>query len=100
MIQAQTRLMTSKTHFSFEFQYTDASQATQAERDKVMDSLGPTLQALFATGDAAATVEESDSHKGSNNKIVELVTTLEDAQIAEILKRFCEQHAVTFSALE
>ena len=92
--------MVDKTHFSFEFQYTDASQATQAERDKVMASLGPTLQALFATGDAAATVEVSDSHKGSSNKIVELLTTLEDTQIGEILKRFCEQHAIAFSALE
>ena len=42
----------------------------------------------------------SDSQKGDNNKFVELVTTLQDAQIAKILKAFSEQHGVTVTALE
>ena len=92
--------MVSKTHFSFEFQYTASSAVTQAERDQVMASLGPALQALFTTSDAAATVEVSDSQKGSGNKIVELVTALDDTRIGEILKRFCDQHGTVFSALE
>ena len=92
--------MVSKTHFSFEFQYTDTSQATQADRDKVMESLGPTLQALFAAGDPSALIEVSDSHRGSSNKIVELTTSLDDTRIGEIIKGFCAQHALAFSALE
>jgi len=42
----------------------------------------------------------SDSHKGSDNKIVKRVTTLQDPQIAAILKAFSEQHGVTVNALE
>jgi hypothetical protein len=37
-------------------------------------------------------VQVSESHRGANNKIVELVTTLWDGQIASALKRFCETH--------
>jgi hypothetical protein len=48
-----------------------------------MASLGPSLQKVFAATDPSATVAVSDSHKGSGNKIVELVTTLQDAEIAE-----------------
>jgi len=42
----------------------------------------------------------SDSHKGSDNKIVKLVTTLQDPQIAAALKAFSDQHGVTVTALE
>ena len=42
----------------------------------------------------------SESHKGNGNKLVELTTTLADAQIAEILKVFSAQHGVVVAALE
>lgn len=90
--------MNPKTNFSFEVQYTAGSAETGP--DGVMASLGPSLQKAFATTDPAATVAVSDSHKGSSNKIIELVTTLQDAEIADILKAFSGQHGVTVSALE
>jgi len=92
--------MSVKTNFSFEVQYAQGSSAGKDERDGVMASLGPSLQKLFAAGDPAATVTVSDSHKGGGNKIVELVTTLQDAQIAGILLAFSGQHGVSVSALE
>lgn len=92
--------MSQKTNFSFEVQYPAQSATTQAQRDEVMSSLGPSLQALLAAAGSPATVVVSDSHKGSDHKIVELVTTLQDLQIAEILKAFSEQHGVTVNALE
>jgi hypothetical protein len=92
--------MNPKTNFSFEVQYTTASTPAQAGPDGVMASLGPSLQKLFAATDPSTTVAVSDSHKGSGNKIVELVTTLQDAEIAGILKTFSEEHGVTVSALE
>jgi hypothetical protein len=92
--------MTMKTNFSFEVQYLAKSDSTQAERDEVMTGLGPRLQQLLAAGDSAATVAVSDSHKGSGHKIVELTTTLQDPQIAVILKAFSAQHGVRVTALE
>ena len=92
--------MRVKTNFSFEVQYPAYSDSTQSQRDEVMDSLGATLQALLAAQDSAASVAVSDSHKGSDNKIVELTTNLPDAQIAEILKSFSAQHRVKVSAVE
>lgn len=89
-----------KTNFSFEVQYPQQSDSTQAARDAVMDKLGPLLQTVLAAGDSAANVAVSDSHKGPNNKIVELTTTLQDAQIAAILKAFSAQHGVRVEALE
>jgi hypothetical protein len=89
--------MNPKTNFSFEVQYPAGSGAAP---DSVMASLGPSLQKVFATTDPSATVAVSDSHKGSGNKIIELVTTLQDAEIADILKAFAGQHGVTVSALE
>jgi hypothetical protein len=89
-----------KTNFSFDVQYSATSDSTQAQRDEVMDSLGPTLQKLLAAQDKAATVMVSESHKGNGNKLVELTTTLADAQIAEILKAFSAQHGVVVAALE
>lgn len=65
-----------------------------------MTSLGPSLQKVFAATDPSATVAVSDSHKGSGNKLIELVTTLQDAEIADILKAFSGQHGLTVSALE
>lgn len=92
--------MSSKTNFSFEVQYIEGTSARKDERDGLMASLGPSLQKLFAVGDPSATVTVSDSHKGSGNKIVELVTTLQDGEIASILQAFSGQHSVTVSALE
>jgi hypothetical protein len=92
--------MTMKTNFSFEIQYLAQSDSAQAERDAVMGDLGPRLQKLLAAGDPAASVQVSDSHKGSNHKIVELTTTLQDAQIEAILKAFSAQYGVRVDALE
>lgn len=92
--------MSQKTNFSFGMHYPAATSAPEAQRVQLMASLGPTLQALFAAGDGAATVVISDSHKGSGHKMVELVTTLQDIQIAAILKAFSEQHGLSVQALE
>jgi hypothetical protein len=92
--------MSQKTNFSFEMHYPAATSAPEAQRAQLMAALGPTLQALFAAGDSAATVAVSDSHKGSGHKMVELVTTLQDMQIAAILKAFSEQHGLSVQALE
>ena len=92
--------MSQKTNFLFEVLYPAQSDIPQAQRDEVMRSLETALQTLLAADDGAATVVVSDSHKGSDNKIVELLTTLQDPQIAKILKAFSEQHGVTVNALE
>lgn len=89
-----------KTNFSYDVQYPAQSDTTQAQRDAVMDSLGPTLQALLAVQDKAATVVVSDSHRGNGNKLVELTTTLGDTQVAEILQAFSAQHGVLVAPLE
>lgn len=92
--------MSLKTNFSFEVQYPAHSDSTLSERNDVMDSLQASLQELLAAQDGAAAVTVSDSHKGSGHKIVELTTTLQDAQIAQILKSFSARHGVVVSALE
>jgi hypothetical protein len=92
--------MSQKTNFSFEVQYVEGTATGKDERDGVMASLGPSLQALFAANDPSATVTVSDSHKGGDNKLIELVTTLQDGEIAGILQAFSGQHGVTVSALE
>ena len=92
--------MTMKTNFSFDLYYAESSDRTLAQRDQVMRTLEPSLSALFTAGDSAAKVVVSDSHKGSDNKLLELVTTLQDTQIAEILKGFCDGSGVTVTALE
>ena len=89
-----------KTNFSYDVQYPAQSDTTQAQRDAVMDALGPTLQALFAVQDKTATVVVSDSHRGNGNKLVELTTTLGDTQVAEILQAFSAQHGVLVAPLE
>ncbi len=97
---AHTDAMNTKTNFSFELYYAASSTSTQNQRNQVMHTLEPDLNALFTASDSRATVTVSDSRKGSNNKIIELVTTLQDAQIAETLKGFCDVHGVTVTALE
>ena len=92
--------MNQKTNYSFDVQYPADSDSTEAQRNEVMSALGPALQQLLAVNDSAATVVVSDSHKGSGNKIVELTTLLQDAQIAEILHAFSGRHGVTVTAVE
>lgn len=92
--------MNIKTNFSFELYYTASSTSTQAQRDQVIHTLEPSLNALFTASDSAAKVAVSDSQKGGNNKIVELVTTLQDTQIAEIFKSFCDANGLAVAALE
>jgi hypothetical protein len=89
-----------KTNFSFEVQYPEHSPSNAAQRDEVMGSLGPVLQKLLAAQDSETSVAVSDSHKGPDHKIVELTTTLQDEQIAQILKSFSKQHGLNVSALE
>ncbi|MDB5744103.1 MAG: hypothetical protein JWR68_2418 [Polaromonas sp.] len=92
--------MNQKTNFSFEVQYLPSADGNPAQLNDAIDALAPALQKLLAAHDGAATVAVSDSHKGSASKIVELTTTLQDAQIAEVLQAFSAQHAVKVSALE
>ena len=92
--------MKQTTNYSFDVQYPANSDSTEAQRNEVMSALGPALQQLLAVNDSAATVVVSDSHKGSGNKIVELTTTLLDAQIAEVLQAFSGRHGVTVTAVE
>ena len=92
--------MTAKTNFSFELQFSAASTTGEAQRHALMGSLQELLQAAFAADDSAATVTVSDSHKGSNNKLVELVTTLQDARIATILQAFSAHNGVSVNTLE
>ena len=89
-----------KTNYSFEVQYNASPGTAQAQRDEVMGALGPLLQQGLAAEDSSARVLVSDRHKGADHKLVELVTTLRDAQIARILKTFTEQYGVSVSALE
>jgi hypothetical protein len=98
-----------KTNFSFEVQYiaSPGSGAGQPQasgkpgrHDDVMPRLQALLMAQFKPLDAAATVQVSENHRGANNKIVELVTTLQDEQIAGVLKTFCDAYGVKIAALE
>ena len=92
--------MTTKTNFSFELFYPERSATTTEQRNEVMRKLEPSLSNAFKTQDGAAIVTVSDSHKGSYNKLVELVTSLMDTQIEEALKQFCTQTGLTATALE
>lgn len=92
--------MSQKTNFSFDVQYPADSSSSKAQRDEVMGSLQATFEQLLAAQDPEAEVLVSDSHRGSGNKLVALTTTLEDAQLAVILKTFSEQHGVSVTAFE
>ena len=92
--------MTTKTNFSFELFYEERTAITIEQQNEVMRKLELDLNSAFKAGDDAAEVTVSDSHKGSYNKIVELVTTQTDAQIEEALKQFCQQTGLTVAALE
>lgn len=92
--------MNLKTNFSFALQYAPDTKTPYGERDAALDKAGPALQALFAAQDTGAAVSLNDSQKGSGNRILELSTTLDDTQIAGILKEFSEQHGLSINALE
>lgn len=92
-----------KTRFSFEVQYpapTEAAGKPAAPHDTVMDTLESSLKTLLQAQDKAATVTVSDSHKGNDNKLVELVSTLQDEQLEKLLADFSAQHGLTINALE
>ena len=92
--------MSTKTNFSFELFYPDCSAITTEQRNEVMRKLERSLTNAFKTQDSAAIVTVNDSHKGSYNKLVDLVTNLTDAQINETLMQFCHQTGLTVTALE
>jgi hypothetical protein len=89
-----------KTNFSFEVYYPAHASSPQAERDALMGALGPVLQQLLVVKDSAASVTVSHSPKGGDHKLVDLITSLQDAQIAEILQTFSMRHSVVVAALE
>jgi hypothetical protein len=89
-----------KTHYSFEVQYDANSTRSQTQRDEVMGRLEPWLRQYLLAEDGDARVVISDSHKGAGHKLVELVTTLQDAQIARILQAFSKQYGVNVNAFE
>jgi hypothetical protein len=92
--------MNPKTSFSFELQYAPDAKTPYADRDTALGKAEPALQALFAAQDKGAAVSLNNSQKGSGSRILELSTTLDDAQIAVILKTFSEQNGLSISALE
>jgi hypothetical protein len=92
--------MSQKTNFSFEVYYPAHSGSTEAQRGELMGALGLSLQQLLEVQDSAAKVVVSDSHKGPGNKIVELTTSLQDPQIAELLQAFSMRHGVVVATLE
>lgn len=92
-----------KTRFSFEVQYpvpTEGTGKPAAPRDTIMGTLESSLKTLLQAQDQTATVTVSDSHKGDNNKLVELVTTLQDEQLEKLLGDFSGQHGLSINALE
>ena len=92
--------MALKTNFSFDIQYTANASTDKAEQDKVMGSLQATLQQLLAAQDPEAEVLVSNSQRGDGNKLVELTSTLQDGQLAIILKEFSEKNGVSVTAFE
>lgn len=92
--------MIPRTHFSFEINASACTDLGQGQQGETMASLEPALQKLLTAQDSQASVAISDSHKGAGSKIAELTTSLQDAQIADILKAFSAQHGVTVTALE
>ena len=92
--------MNSTTNFSFELFYSASATTDAGRRDAVMRTLEASLQTLFAVQDASARIRVSDSHKGVDNKIVEISTTLGDAAVAVILKQFCDTSGLTIQIVE
>lgn len=92
--------MALKTNFSFDIYYNDQSASTQSQRDAVMGKLGPSLLALLAPKDSAAKVAISESHKGDGNKLVEITTSLPEADVDALLKQFCDSNGVAIALLE
>ena len=91
-----------ETNFSFEVYYTELSASSESQRDRFMRDLEPTVQALLAANDSGAKVSVgvSDSHKGSGHKIMEVTTTMAEAQMYGVIRQFCDTNGVTITALE
>lgn len=92
--------MAPRTNYEFEVYYPAHASNPETEREDLMAVLGPVLQQLLAEKDSAAHVAVSNSPKGSQHKLVELCTTLGDAQVAEMLQALSLRHGVAVSALE
>ncbi|MDQ3059079.1 MAG: hypothetical protein M3R45_06085 [Pseudomonadota bacterium] len=92
--------MNQKTNFSYEVKYLADSDMTQVQREELLNSLGPRLEQVLSAQDSTASVAVSHSYRGPHTKIIELTTTLQDAQIAQILQAFTEEHGVVMQALE
>lgn len=88
------------THFSYDVQFPAHSETPQAEREDIMASLSPSLEGLLSINDPAATVTDTESHKGEGHRIVELTTTLNDEQVGFAMKAFSRQHGLAVNALE
>jgi hypothetical protein len=89
-----------KTRFSFNIQYIAGSTTPKVERDQRMNDLGPKRQALLTMNDAHAQVITSNSQRGNENKIVDLISAQSDAQIAALLTAFCALHGVVVTAVD
>lgn len=92
--------MAIKTNFSFDIYFNDQSNSNQSQRDAVMENLGPSLLALLAAKDSAAKVAISESHRGDGNKLVEITTSLPEADMDALLKQFCASNGVAIAVLE
>lgn len=92
--------MNTTTIFSFELFYSASATADADRRDTVMRTLDASLRALLADQDTSARIRISDSHKGVDNKIVEITTTLGDAALAGVLKQFCDTSGLTMNIVE
>ena len=88
------------THFSYDVQFPAHSETPQAERADIRASLSPSLEGLLSINDPAATVTDTESHKGEGHRIVELTTTLNDEQVGSAMKAFSRQHGLAVNALE
>jgi hypothetical protein len=92
--------MAFKTNFSFDIYFNDQSTSNQSQRDAVMGTLEPSLLALLTLKDRVAKVAISESHKGDGNKLVEITTSLPEAELDALLKQFCESNGLAIALLE
>ncbi|RZJ02180.1 MAG: hypothetical protein EOO54_26780 [Haliea sp.] len=91
---------TPKTNFTFEIQYPALPDGSASMPTQDIDALAPLLQALLAEQDSAASVTMSDTHRGANNRIVELVTAVQDDALGKLLEGFSAQYGVNIKAIE
>ncbi|MDO9404140.1 MAG: hypothetical protein Q7T87_08925 [Polaromonas sp.] len=89
-----------KTNFTFEIQYPALPDGSASMPTQDIDALGPLLQKLLAAQDSSADVTMSDTHRGPNNRILELVTTLKDEALGKLLEGFATEYGVSIKAME